>query len=531
MIIISKIKKTISLFLILVLSICFCNSYVYGDDLLSLDGLILSNDNKIQFLSVNGAIYETYIENNDVKEFCNIIANSGMKVNISATEKDKDTLNILGLTTAKKLSGNLQEKWESYQKNTYGVYSQLKGRVTKKDDTFSFVTEDKIYSPMRFEYTDVKYFSELVANTGIEVNIECAVHNDNSMLVSYIHSDEKLPTNEQKMWEDYVQKQIEKKTKKGVIISHGSDSYMLIENETNKMYYLRTEDEIVYMTVPIVADRGIQVSIIGTEQNNVITVNGLTTSELPKDIQDEIKDADKKRLESKLFYIDGYVTLDGSDYNIHYDDGKKLGIESNIEDVVKVIKAVANDKEVLLRFEGYINYEQTVMDVRNVTFLVDLTEGETLKKLQEAFPDTETVKKDTDTGAFAGNNNSATLNNGLFGNNTNDAFSSFFSNINSQNNSMFNNFYNNSNFSNMYNNLFGNNQNNTGNNNFSSLFGNSSFSGMSDMFASFNSSLQNQSSLLNGGNFNNFNFEDFQSAFNSFYSQNANLNNKEQKEN
>jgi hypothetical protein len=192
-----------------------------------------------------------------------------------------------------------------------------------------------------------------------------------------------------------------------------------------------------------------------------------------------------------------------------------LGLETRIESVAKVIKAVANDKDVLLKLEGYINYDETVMDVRRITFLVDITEGETLKKLQEAFPE---KKENTTTNTT--NNSTQNFSSGTSMEGTTNATSSYDNLYNtlfgtSDISSLFANFFTNSNLNEVYT----QNLNNTSFNNFSSIFG----SDTSDFFASFNSLSQNQSSLLNSGNLENFNFEEFQTAFESMSNNMPNL--------
>lgn len=516
----NKIKSTLSIFLVVIITMTLLCVPVIAEQTNTTtetpdtqtaiettkigEGLIIKNTDSTNpsFLFLDGSIVSITAKEKDVLAFCNTIANSGVKVYIyflSTTEAT--TIDVLGVTTAKALPSSLQKKWEAYLQEEYGLYSELEGVVTKDGETYSFVANDKILSPMKFEYEDTKVFADIIANKGITVKVESAVYNDDSILIGYIESKEPLPEKELKDWQEYLTKKREENTKVGVIVSYGSSSYMLVEKDTNKMYYLTTTNETIYTVVPVIADKGYELSLVVTPKSeNVLYVEGIDTRNLPEELLKDAEAAEKKRFESVYYNVEGYITLDGTDYNIHYNNDKeKIGLQTNIEDVAKVIKCVADDKDVKLKFEGFINYEQTVMDVRKVTFLTDLTEGETLKKLQEAFPEQKQENN-------AQNNSTQQTNN--------------TQNQNQANTSANNNVFNDATFSEMYNSFFGNSTNNT-TSDFSALFGDTTtFNSMQELFNRFNAqSPQTQTELLNSANMGNFDFAAFQNAFNNLYSQ------------
>ena len=494
-------NKIIASILIIILCFSAFSFTIFASSITYLEGLIITNaDDHLQFLSVSGSFYDISSEmTKDIESFCNLIANKGVKI-IAYSDglgSDKKTIKIIGITTAKELPKTLKDEWDAYLIENYGKYTETEGIITKSDDgTFSFVVKDQIYTPVKFEYNQVKEFADLVANTGYKMKIESAIYNDNSILISYMESVNKLPQELSDTWEDYAEQKLEEASKQGVIISYGSDSYMFIENSTNKMYPIVTSIPSIYVSVPIIADQGYQVKIganLIDEEKNVLDVFIMKTMDgVPDEVLEQIEAADKKRFESILFNIEGYITLDNeTDYNVHFNKNEQLGLESKNQDVVKVIKAVANDQDVVLKLEGYINYEETVMDVRTVTLLVDVKNEETLKKLQEAFPTNNNQTQNTTNNTANNTTNNQT--------NTTTPFSNDQTIQNFFNNSSFNN---NSNFDKMYSSILNNSSN-------------SNFANMSELFAGFNTQLSAQSSMLNSGNLNNFNFEEFQAAFNS----------------
>ena len=489
--------KIFSIILLICIILTNISSPIFAVNLKSIEGLILYNNEKIQLLSIEGKIYDTNPEmEEDVREFCKIIGNSGMKVKATIEDNKEEQIKLLGISTAVELTGQRKEEWEEYIKSKYGTYSELEGVITKNNDIFSFVTKDDIFTPISFEYEAVEKYAEIIANKGIKIKIESAVYNDKSILISYVEPVESLPDEELKAWQDFQDETLERYTKYGVIISYGSDTYMLVENNTNKMYYLTTSDEQVYLYVPAIADRGIQTALVVNEtSDNTLDVLALDTRKMDEDVTKELEDIYKKHFESTLFSVEGYILKEGEDYNIYFNnETEQIGLESAIPDVVKVVTAVANDKSVKLKFEGYINVEQTVMDVRTVTFLVDITEGETLKKLQEAFPEQNVTKTTTNT-TVAGSTDKTT------DNTTNNT-------ANTTTNTTGAGLFNNSTFDELYNSMFGNSNNITSN--FSSLLGENS-----SIYDNYNAFSQAQSDMLNSSNLSNFNFEEFQSSFNA----------------
>lgn len=526
-------KKIISL--ILIFTMLFSIN-IYADDkkdnISTLEGIILEENGTLKFAtSKNTYLIES--EDEDMINFLNVIANEGVKVFGEGVITD-NKINLTYTETTSKMSADLQAEYEAMLMNTTGLRKVIQDlSITKKEDIFCTTIDKKEYLLTTAD-AYIKEAIALLADTETKVELTGLLFNDKFEIV-HLAPMKRLTDDLLEQFTDILNRALAEKQKKGVIISEGKDSYLLVESNTNKMYYLKTDDNEVRGLVPIIANCGQKVILTYEElSNGMLNVFKVDfDGEIEKTIEEDVKNYKKKVVESTRVYELGKIKKEGEDYNLYFTsliNGKeeKYGLIATNSDVVAAIKTLAN-KDIEVKIVGFLNYEKTLFDVRTITINEKLSE-EQLKQINEEI---SSYKKENSSQSTNKNNAPSTINpNNSNNTNTQDKNNTTNQNTNTPTNNTNQNMTNNllgSNFGNFssffsnfdmsnfgnFNGLLGNNQNqNTNNttqnnslfNNFNSMFNNNNISSLFSNFGNFNN--MNNSTENSSGNslFGNFNF-------------------------